>query len=326
VIPLAAQTITGAGSTFAYPIVARWVAAYHARSGHDVSYQPVGSTAGETAIRAGIVDFAVSDAPLQDAQLLRDGLSQFPLVMGAIVPVVNLDGIGPGQLHMPAEVLADIYLGRVTRWDDPAIKAANAGVSLPHRRIQVIYRSDGSGTTFNWTSYLAQGSVQWRGQVGSSTKVAWPVGAGVQGTSGMAAAVARIGGAIGYIEYSAARKAGLTFVLAQNRAGHYVMPAEAGYLAATDRVDWKKVPDFAVVLTDTVGPDAYPLMATSFVLMRAYGAGAGRSAMLDFFRFALEDGRDMARAMDYLPLSQKLAELVEATWPPNDQVARAGAR
>jgi phosphate transport system substrate-binding protein len=318
----AAQTASGAGSTLAYPVIAEWVAAYHAATGRTVIYQPVGSTAGETEMRQGLVDFAVTDAPLVDAQLLRDGLSQFPLVMGAIVPVANLDGVAPGQLHLPSRVLADIYLGRITTWRDPVIAAANPGLALPDRAITVVYRSDGSGTSFNWTNYLSRASMTWRGQVGAGTKVAWPVGSGVRGTDGMAAAVARIKGAIGYIGYSAAKKAKLSYALADNGAGRFVPPDRQSYQATADAADWSKAPDFAVVLSDTDDADAYPLMVTSFALARASGA---TPAMAAFFHWVLENGQDQAARLDYLPLPPRLVHQVEANWATHGRFATGDA-
>lgn len=304
----AAQTLNGAGSTFAYPVISRWAAAYHQATGRDVAYQPVGSTGGAISLRQGLVDFGVTDAPLVDAQLLRDGLTQFPLVMGAIVPVVGLPGVAPGALHLPATLLADIYLGRVRSWHDPAITAANPGLALPDAPIKVIYRSDGSGTSFNWTNYLSRFSAQWRGQAGAGTKVAWPVGSGVQGSSGMAAAVGRISGAIGYIEYSAAKAANLTYALPGNATGRFVPPEPRSYQATVAAMDWTKVPDFAFVLSDADAPDGYPLMATSFVLTRV------SAATPDFFRWVIENGQSVASGLDYLPLPPSLVAAVEARW------------
>lgn len=200
--PATAQQILGSGSTLAFPVVAKWAEAYEKTSGVHVSYQPIGSAAGIAEIAAGVVDFGVTDAPLVDAQLLRDGLLQFPLVIGAIVPVVNLDGIGPSQLHFTGPLLADIFLGKVKSWRDPAIAALNPDATLPDREILVVYRSDGSGTTFNWADYLSKASAEWKVRIGAGTKVAWPVGVGGKGNGGVAERVARVKGAIGYVEFS----------------------------------------------------------------------------------------------------------------------------
>ena len=222
-----AQEILGSGSTFAYPVLTKWSEAYAKISGTHLTYQPIGSSAGVTEIRSEIVDIGVSDAPLDDASLVRDGLAQFPVVIGGIVPVVNLDGITPGQLRFTGQLLADIYLGKVTNWNDAAIAAVNPGVTLPNRPILVIYRSDGSGTTYNWADYLSKVSDAWRSRIGVSTKLAWPTGTGGKGNGGVADSVARVKGAIGYVEYSYAARAKLTYGLVQNRAGNFVAPTTA---------------------------------------------------------------------------------------------------
>jgi phosphate transport system substrate-binding protein len=310
-----AQAINGSGSTFAYPVIAKWAEAYEQATGRRIAFQPIGSSAGVAELRADMVDFAVTDTPLVDAQLLRDGLMQFPLVIGAIVPVVNLDGITSGRLRLSGAVLADIYLGKIHRWSDPAIVALNPDLPLPDRAIVVVYRTDGSGTTFNWTTYLSHASVQWQARAGASTKVAWPVGAGARGNGGVAEVVGRVSGAIGYVEYSYAAHARLTWALAQNRAGFYLHPDPESFLATLAEADWAKNPDFSVVLADATGPDAYPLMATSFALVRAHPWDTvRREAMLAFFRWVLENGREQAAALDYLPLPAELARQVEASW------------
>jgi phosphate transport system substrate-binding protein len=311
----AAQQVLGSGSTFAFPVLTKWAEGYEKASGVHVAYQPIGSAGGIAEIGAGVVDFGVTDAPLVDSQLLRDGLVQFPLVIGAIVPVVNLDGIGPGQLHFTGQLLADIYLGKVKTWRDPAIAALNPGVSLPDRAILVIYRSDGSGTTFNWADYLSKASIEWRARVGAGTKVAWPAGVGGKGNGGVAESVGRVKGAIGYVEFSYALHSKLTYGLIQNKAGAFVPPSRTSFLAAAEGVDWSAEPDFHVLLTDSAGPDAYPVMATSFVLIRRYGKQPGTVRdLLAFFRWALETGQEQAASLDYLPLPQSLVRQVEAYW------------
>jgi phosphate transport system substrate-binding protein len=309
--PAKAETVTGAGSTFAFPIIAQWADAYHAATGAQVVYQPIGSTAGQVAVQQSEVSFGVTDAPLPDSQLLRDGLSQFPVVMGAIVPAVNLPGLAPGRLHLPAQILASIYLGQITKWDDPAIVTANPGVALPNQAIHVLYRSDGSGTSFNWTNFLSQASLPWRAKFGAGTKVAWPVGSGVQGSGGMAAAVAATKGSIGYVEYSTAKGRGLTYALTDNAAGRFIPPAPGSFQAALASVDWAGTPDFAVVLTDTKAGDAYPLMATSFVLIHPTTVNR---PVLDFFNWVMVNGQDQARRMDYLPLPATLVGLIQTRW------------
>jgi phosphate transport system substrate-binding protein len=275
----------------------------------------IGSALGIAEINSGVVDFGVTDAPMVDSQLLRDGLVQFPLVIGAIVPVVNLDGIVPGQLHFTGQLLADIYLGKVKNWRDSAIAALNPGVNLPDRAILVIYRSDGSGTTFNWADYLSKASIEWKARIGAGTKVAWPTGVGGKGNGGVAESVARVKGAIGYVEYSYALRGKLTYGLIQNKSGAYVLPDRTSFLAAAEGADWSAEPDFHVVLTDSTRPDAYPVMATSFVLIRRYGKQPGTVRdLLGFFRWALETGQGQAASLDYLPLPQSLVQQIEAYW------------
>jgi phosphate transport system substrate-binding protein len=320
-----AETVTGAGSTFAFPIIANWADAYHAATGAQITYQPIGSTAGQVAVQQGVVSFGVTDAPLPDSQLLRDGLLQFPVVMGAIVPAVNLPGVAPGRLHLPAQILVSIYLGQITNWNDPAIAAANPGVTIPNQTIHVLYRSDGSGTSFNWTNFLAHANLIWKARFGAGTKVAWPVGNGVQGSGGMADAIAATKGAIGYVEYSIAKRSALTYALTDNAAGHFIPPAPDGFQAALTSVDWAGTPDFAVVLTDTKAEDAYPLMATSFVLVHRTTVNR---PVLDFFNWVMANGQDQARRMDYLPLPSTLVGLIQTRWasdipaaaPPTNRV------
>ncbi|MDR3531072.1 MAG: phosphate ABC transporter substrate-binding protein PstS [Rhodopila sp.] len=314
-LPAVAQQIRGSGSTFAFPVLAKWADAYEKVSGVRVAYQPIGSAGGIIEISADIVDFGVTDAPLVDAQLLRDGLIQFPLVIGAIVPVVNLDGVAPGQLHFTGQLLADIYLGKVKAWSDPAIAAINPGVSLPDRAILVVYRSDGSGTTFNWSDFLSKVSGLWKAKIGASTTVAWPTGVGGKGNGGVAEKIARVKGSIGYVEYSYATHNKLVYGLVRNRSDAFVSPNMASFQAATEGVDWTAEPDFHILLTDADGPGAYPIMATSFVLIRKYPKQVDRSRdMLAFFRWALEHGQGQALSLDYLPLPPSLVRLVEAYW------------
>jgi phosphate transport system substrate-binding protein len=309
--PAKAQTMTGAGSTFAFPIIAKWMDAYNTATGARVTYQPIGSTAGQIAVQQGVVNFGVTDAPLPDSQLLRDGLLQFPIVMGAIVPAVNLPGVAPGRLHLPAQILVSIYLGQITNWNDPAIAAANPGMTLPSQTIRVLYRSDGSGTSFNWTNFLSHASLQWKARFGAGTKVAWPVGSGVQGSGGMAAAVAATKGSIGYVEYSAAKDRALSYALTDNAAGRFIPPAPDAFQAALTDVDWAASADFAVVLSDTKTADAYPLMATSFVLIHP---NTVNRPVLDFFQWVMANGQDQARRMDYLPLPTNLVGLIHTRW------------
>jgi phosphate transport system substrate-binding protein len=315
IFPVAGQEIHGSGSSFAYPALAKWSEAYQRTCGVHVEYQPIGSSGGLTEIRAGVVDFGVSDAPLTSDQLLRDGFAQFPAVIGAIVPVVNLDGVVAGQLRFTGQLLADIYLGKVKNWSDPAIAALNPGIRLPERPILVIHRSDGSGTTFNWTDYLSKVSDEWKLKVGAGTLVAWPTGAGGKGNSGVAENVGRVKGAIGYVEYGYALRKKLAYSLVQNRAGSFVQPDMSSFQAATADLDWAKAREFYVSLTDAPSTDAYPIMAASFVLIHKYPNDSERSRdILAFFRWALENGQDIATSLDYLPLPPPLVREVEGYW------------
>jgi phosphate transport system substrate-binding protein len=313
--PAAAQEILGSGSTFAYPVLTKWSEAYEKISGVHFVYQPTGSSGGVIEIRSGVVDIGVTDAPLDDAQLLRDGLAQFPVVIGAIVPVVNIDGIAPGQLRFTGQLLADIYLGKVRNWSDAAIVALNPGIKLPDQAILVVYRSDGSGTTYNWADYLAKESAEWNGKVGVATKLAWPTGVGGKGNGGVAEKVARVKGAIGYVEYSYAVQAKLTHALVRNRAGHFVPPDTTSFQAATDDVDWSRDKDFYVLLSDAPAANAYPIMAMSFAVMHRYPKDDTRGrATLAFFRWTMENGQESASALRYLPLPPSLVHEVEAYW------------
>jgi phosphate transport system substrate-binding protein len=310
-----AEEISGSGSTFAFPVVAGWADAYAKATGTQIRYQPIGSGAGVSEIRAHLVDFAVSDAPLADSQLLRDGLMQFPLVVGAIVPVINIEGVTPGQLHLTGEILAGIYMGKVTRWNDASIAELNPGLILPNLPITVICRSDASGTTLNWTDYLSKVSTTWFAAVGSNLAVNWPVGFGAKGNGGVAEKVSRVRGAIGYVEYTYAVKSKLSFALVRNHAGNYVAPTEHSFRSTVDAIDWMEEADFHVLLADAAASDAYPMMATSFVLMSSYPKDMQKTrATLAFFRWALNSGHEIASSLHYLPLPPELTEQVEAYW------------
>jgi phosphate transport system substrate-binding protein len=283
-----------------------------------VEYQPVGSTIGLKEVAAGIVDFAVSDAPLDDYQLLREGLAQFPIVIGAIVPVVNLDGVTAGKLRLTGQLLAEIYLGKVTNWCDPAIAAVNPGLNLPNKPILVIHRSDGSGTTFNWTDYLSKISDEWKAKVGTGNLVAWPTGLGGKGNAGVADDVARVKGGIGYVEFGYAQRKKLSYALVRNRAGRFVLPNMSSFREAVAGIDWTQVREFYVSMSDAGREDAYPIMAASFALIRKYPKDVAPSnEALAFFRWALENGQDMATSLDYLPLSPPLVQQVMDYWDTN---------
>jgi phosphate transport system substrate-binding protein len=313
--PAFARDLCGSGSTFAFPVVARWAQVYEKASGVRIQYQPIGSSAGVTEIQSGVVDFGITDAPLVDAQLVRDGLTQFPLVIGGIVPVVNLDGVGSGQLRLTGPVLADIFLGKVRRWNDPALVALNPDLTLPNLAILVVTRSDGSGTTFNFTDYLAKASPEFRGAIGAGTLVRWPGGVSGKGNAGVAAAVTRVKGSIGYLEYSYAATAKMAYALVRNQAGNYVAPSAASFQAAVAGVNWLSEPDFHISTTDAAPADAFPIVATSFVLLRTYPKdGPQAQEIIGFFRWALESGQELATNAGYLPLPNPLVQQIEAAW------------
>ncbi|MBB4361244.1 phosphate transport system substrate-binding protein [Bradyrhizobium sp. CIR18] len=313
---LAAET-RGAGSTFVSPVMAKWTDAYKAKTGNVVRYQAVGSGIGLGLIKKEAVDFGASDMPLDPRELDRLGLMQFPIVIGGVVPVVNIDGVKPGQIRFTGQVLADIYLGKLRSWSDPAIAAINPDVRLPNAAITVVHRIDGSGTTFNWSNYLSKVSPQWKASVGEGTSVEWPLGLGGRGNDGVASLVGLIPGAIGYLEYTYAlqRLDRISFGIVQNSAGNYVVPDAASFQAAASSADWKAEKDFHLVLTDAPGEDAYPITATTFVLMPKAPKSPERStAAIDFVRWSLENGKSEAQTLNYVPLPPALIDQIERYW------------
>lgn len=314
-LPAAAQEITGAGSTFVYPILAKWSDSYSQKFGARINYQSIGSGGGIAQIKAATVTFGATDKPLDPKDLAAAGLAQFPSVVGGIVPVVNVAGIARGQLHFTPTLLADIFLGKVTKWNDPAIAAANAGVTLPDLDITVVHRSDGSGTTFNWVNYLSKVSPDWKAKVGEGTSVSWPTGVGGKGNEGVAAYVNRIKGAIGYVEYAYVLQNKMTYGLIQNAAGQYVEPNTASFQAAAASADWAHATDFDLVMTNAPGAAAYPVTATTFILMYRTPKDAAQSkAALGFFKWAFENGQAQAEQLNYVPLPPPLVAQIEAYW------------
>lgn len=317
-----AQDINGAGSTFVAPVLSKWSAAYGARLGSKISYQSVGSGAGIAQIKAATVDFGASDAPLKPEDLKKSELVQFPLVIGGIVPIINIEGVNSGDLKFTGPLLADIFLGKVKTWTDPAIAKLNPELKLPAAAITVVHRIDGSGTTFNWVNYLSKVSPEWRDKVGQGTAVAWPTGAGGKGNEGVAAFVMQTRNSIGYVEYAyvlqnsqAFGHGKLVFGLVQNKSGKFVTPNAASFKAAAASADWSKASDFYLIMTDAPGDDAYPVAATAFILMRKAPANPARNkAALDFFRWALESGQEIAGSLDYVPLPPGLVTQVDAYW------------
>ena len=310
----AAET-TGAGSTFVFPILERWAAEYGAKTGDKISYQSNGSGAGISQIKAASVDFGASDMPLRPEELEKRGLGQFPLVIGGVVPIVNIDGIGPGVMRFTGAVLADIFLGKIKNWDDPAIRALNADVNLPAAPISVIHRSDGSGTTFNWANYLSKVSPEWKEKVGEGTSVDWPTGAGGKGNEGVAAFVALTKNSISYVEYAYAVKNKLAHGLVQNKAGRFVQPGAETFQAAAKNADWSGTKDFFLIMTDAPGENAYPITATAFIIMYKQPKDLARAKIArDFFRWSLENGQAQADALNYVPLPAPLVRQIENYW------------
>ncbi len=309
----AQQEATGAGASFPAPLYAKWASDYHKATGVKVNYQSVGSGAGLRQIEAKTVDFGASDAPLSDEVLAQKGLVQFPMVIGGVVPVVNIKGIAPGQIRMSGQVLGDIYLGKITRWNDAALTALNPGVPLPDAAIAPVRRADGSGTSFLFTNYLSKVNAQWKAQVGEGTAVNWPTGAGGKGNEGVAAFVARLPNSIGYVEYAYVKQSKMTYVQLQNAAGHYVAPDDAAFKAAAAGADWSK--SFHQVLTDQPGKDAWPLTGATFILMhKAQDRPAQAATALQFFAWAFAEGDPTAAKLDYVPMPAAVKDTIVKSW------------
>jgi phosphate transport system substrate-binding protein len=314
-IPAFAADITGAGATFPYPIYAKWADAYKKATGTGMNYQSIGSGGGIKQIEAKTVDFGASDMPLKPEDLQKNGLVQFPAIMGGVVPVVKLEGIQPGQLRFTGALLADIYMGKVTRWNDPAIAKVNPGVKLPATEITVVHRSDGSGTTFLWSNYLSKVSPGFKQQVGEGTSVKWPAGVGGKGNEGVASYVQKIDGAIGYVEYAYAKQNKLAYGQMQNRNGRFVSPADESFTAAAANAEWKSVPGMGVVLTDQAGDKAWPITGASFILLHAKQEkpDTGRE-VLKFFDWSFRNGAKVAAELDYVPMPQNVTQEIRASW------------
>jgi phosphate transport system substrate-binding protein len=308
-----AQDVTGAGASFPAPIYAKWADAYHKATGVRINYQSVGSGAGIKQIQAKTVDFGASDAPLKDDELEKSGLIQFPTVIGGVVPVVNIQGVGPGQLKLNGQVLGDIYLGKITKWSDPAIKALNPGVNLPDAAIAAVRRADGSGTSFNFTNYLSKVNAEWKQKVGEGTAVNWPTGIGGKGNEGVSQYVQRLPNSIGYVEYAYAKQNKMAFTLLQNAAGNFVAPDDASFKAAAANADWSKT--FYQVLTGQPGKDSWPITAATFILLhKVQDKPAQGAAVLKFFDWAYAHGDKMADELDYVPMPDSVKGLVHKLW------------
>jgi phosphate transport system substrate-binding protein len=307
--------ITGAGATFIYPLLSKWSDDYNKATGHKINYQSIGSGGGIAQIKAATVDFGSSDKPLPPEELTAAGLGQFPSAIGGVVPVVNLIGIEPGEMKFTGPLLADIYLGKVTKWNDPAITSINPGVELPDTKINVVHRSDGSGTTFNWVNYLSKVSPEWKSKVGEGTSVNWPTGIGGKGNEGVAAYTKQIPGSIGYVELSYALQNKMAHAAVKNKAGKFVVPSAESFQAAAASADWKNAKDFHLIMTDAPGENAFPIAATNFILMYKTPKDPQRSKdAIAFFKWAFENGQKQAEALDYVPLPPELVQQVEAYW------------
>jgi len=308
-----AQDVTGAGASFPAPLYAKWADAYNKAAGARINYQSVGSSAGIRQIRGKTVDFGASDAPLTDAELAKDGLIQFPMVMGGVVPVVNIKGVNAGQLKLTGALLGDIYLGKVGKWNDPAIAALNPGVALPDVAIAVVRRADGSGTTFIFTNYLAKVNADWKGKVGEGAAVNWPTGAGGKGNEGVASYVQRLPGSIGYVEYSYAVANKMAHVQLKNQAGNFVNPDDSSFKAAAAGAAWDK--SFYQILTDQPGKEAWPITGATFILMyKAQEKPVQAAAALKFFDWAFSNGDKMAVDLEYVALPDAVKALVRKAW------------
>jgi phosphate transport system substrate-binding protein len=313
--PASAADITGAGATFPFPIYAKWAEAYKAATGVGLNYQSIGSGGGIRQIRAKTVDFGATDAPVRGEELTRDAMIQFPMVMGGVVPVVNVQGIGQRGLRLTGAVLADIYLGKVTRWNDAQITALNPGVSLPNATINVVYRSDGSGTTFVWTEYLSMVAPEWQQRIGRNTSVQWPVGVGGRGNEGVAGTVRQIANSIGYVEYAYAKQNNLGYALVQNAAGRFPEPDDKSFQAAANGADWTAAPGFGISLNNQAAPEAWPIVSATFILMYAKPADPARStAALRFFDWAFSNGDKLALDLEYVPMPAAVKAKVRQEW------------
>ncbi|WP_297799448.1 phosphate ABC transporter substrate-binding protein PstS [Arenimonas sp. GDDSR-1] len=313
-----AAEITGAGASFVFPVMSKWSADYNKATKNKVNYQSIGSGGGIAQIKAATVDFGSSDAPLKPGDLAASGLAQFPSVMGAVVPIVNIPGLKQGQVKLTGPIIADIFLGKITHWNDPVIAAVNPGVTFPAQKITVVHRSDGSGTTFNFVNYLSKVSLDWRNKVGEGTAVKWPTGVGGKGNEGVAAYTKQIKGAIGYVELSYAITNKLNYTAVRNRAGNFIVPSKDSIKAAAASAEWGDVKDFSLVITDAPGAQAYPISATNFILMYKIPKKPQRSKeALAFFDWVYKNGDASAEALGYVALPAELTQQIKAYWAAN---------
>jgi phosphate transport system substrate-binding protein len=310
-----ATEITGAGATFPYPVYAKWAEAYKAQTGTSLNYQSIGSGGGIKQIEAKTVDFGASDMPLKVEKLQADELVQWPMIMGGVVPVVNIEGIGAGAMKLTGSILADIYLGKIKKWNDPAIVAINKGLKLTDQDIAVVHRSDGSGTTFLFTNYLMKASKEWEKSVGNNTAVEWPVGIGGKGNEGVANFTAQTPGSIGYVEYAYALQNKLAYTMMANHEGKFVEPSAATFQSAASHADWANAPGFYLVLTDQPGKESWPITGASFILMHTKQDKPDQAkAALDFFSWCYANGDALAQELNYVPIPASVVKIVKSTW------------
>jgi phosphate transport system substrate-binding protein len=310
-----AVDITGAGATFPYPIYAKWADAYKKATGVGMNYQSIGSGGGIKQITAKTVDFGASDAPMTADDLEKNGLIQFPAIMGGVVPVYNLKGIGAGQIKLTGALLADIYLGKVKTWNDPAVAKLNPGVNLPAQAISAVNRSDGSGTTFLFTNYLSKVSPEWKSTIGEGTAVKWSTGVGGKGNEGVANYVSRIDGAIGYVEYAFAKQNKLSYALMSNREGQFVAPSDDAFKAAAANADWAKAPGMYLILTEQSGKASWPITGASFILMhKVQDKPENAREVLKFFDWSFKNGAKIADELDYVPMPDPVVKLIQSAW------------
>ncbi|MEQ6291533.1 phosphate ABC transporter substrate-binding protein PstS [Vogesella sp. GCM10023246] len=310
-----AADITGAGATFPYPLYAKWAEAYKAKTNNNMNYQSIGSGGGIKQIQSKTVDFGASDMPLKPEELEKAGLTQFPTVIGGVVPVVNLPGIAAGQLKLTGPLIADIYLGKISNWNDAAIAKLNPGVKLPDQKITVVRRSDGSGTTFVFTNYLSKVSPEWSSSIGSNTAVNWKTGVGGKGNEGVANYVTRIKGSIGYVEYAYAKQNKIAHAAVQNAAGTFVQPDDSTFKAAAAGADWAKTPGFYLILTNQPGKDSWPISSATFILMHKKQDKPEQGAeALKFFDWAYSNGDATASQLDYVPMPNNVKALIRGSW------------
>jgi phosphate transport system substrate-binding protein len=319
-VPANATDISGAGATFPYPIYSKWADAYKKETGNGLNYQSIGSGGGIKQIKAKTVTFGASDAPLPGKELDQDGLAQFPMVMGGIVPVVNLEGVKPGELVIDGPTLAKIFLGEVTKWNDAAIQKLNPNAKLPNQAIALVHRSDGSGTTFNFTYYLSEVSPDWKSKVGTNTSVQWPAGIGAKGNEGVANNVKNTKGSVGYVEYAYALQNKLTYTKMINKDGKTVAPTSEAFQAAAANAKWDSEPGFGVILANQPGAQSWPMTAATWILVYKNPPDAQATAeALKFFDWAYKNGGQMAESLDYVPMPKNVVEKVEQYWAKNVQ-------